>query len=146
MGNEKSKGKELKELLMPKKKNAVLRLEEEEVARCDEFCEHYKEFLNFAKTEREAVDYTVSLIEKKGFREFKPGEGLKPGDKVYVNNRGKAVVMAVIGTEDIRKGVRLCAAHIDSPRLDLKQCPVYEDTELALFKTMIFVYPLHDLA
>ena len=61
--------------------------------------------------------------------------GLKAGDKVYVNNRGKAVIMAVIGSEDIKKGVKLCAAHIDSPRLDLKQCPVYEDTEMALFKT-----------
>ncbi|MGN0620461.1 MAG: aminopeptidase [Porcipelethomonas sp.] len=135
MSNEKTKGNELKELLMLKRKNAVLKMEDDEISRCDDFCEKYKEFLNFAKTEREAVDYTVSLLEKRGFKEFKPGMGLKAGDKIYVNNRGKAVIMAVIGTEDIRKGVRLCAAHIDSPRLDLKQCPVYEDTEMALFKT-----------
>lgn len=135
MSKETTNGGKLKELLMSKKKNAVLRLDEAEIAKCDEFCEQYKVFLDAAKTEREAVDYALELIEKKGFKEFRPGMGLKPGDKVYVNNRGKAIIMAVIGTEDIRNGVRLCAAHIDSPRLDLKQCPVYEDTEMALFKT-----------
>ena len=91
--------------------------------------------MDAAKTEREAVEYTVKLLKDHGFIEFKPGMGLKAGDKVYVNNRGKAVIMAVIGGEGIKKGVKLCAAHIDSPRLDLKQCPVYEDTEMALFKT-----------
>lgn len=135
MSKETTNGGKLKELLMTKRKNAVLRLDEAEITRCDEFCEQYKVFLDAAKTEREAVDYALDLIEKKGFKEFRPGMGLKPGDKVYVNNRGKAIIMAVIGTEDIRNGVRLCAAHIDSPRLDLKQCPVYEDTEMALFKT-----------
>lgn len=135
MSRETTNGGKLKELLMPKRKNAVLRLDEAEITRCDEFCEQYKVFLDAAKTEREAVDYALDLIEKKGFKEFRPGMGLKPGDKVYVNNRGKAIIMAVIGIEDIRNGVRLCAAHIDSPRLDLKQCPVYEDTEMALFKT-----------
>lgn len=135
MSKETTNGGKLKELLMTKRKNAVLRLDEAEITRCDEFCEQYKVFLDAAKTEREAVDYALDFIEKKGFKEFRPGMGLKPGDKVYVNNRGKAIIMAVIGTEDIRNGVRLCAAHIDSPRLDLKQCPVYEDTEMALFKT-----------
>lgn len=135
MSNEKTKGSELKELLTAQKKNAVLRIEESEIDKCDKFCESYKDFLNQAKTEREAAAYAVKLLEKRGFVKFKPGMGLKAGDKVYVNNRGKAVIMAVIGTEDIRNGVRLCAAHIDSPRLDLKQCPVYEDSEMALFKT-----------
>ncbi len=131
----KSKGKQLKEKLMTSKKNSVLKMTEEQVKEADSFCEEYKNFLNNAKTEREAVEYTVDLLEKNGFKPFKPGMGLKAGDKVYVNNRGKAVVMAVIGSEDIRSGVNICAAHIDSPRLDLKQCPVYEDTEMALFKT-----------
>ena len=131
----KSKGKQLKEKLMTNKKNSVLKMTEEQVKEADSFCEEYKNFLNNAKTEREAVEYTVDLLEKNGFKPFKPGMGLKAGDKVYVNNRGKAVVMAVIGSEDIRSGVNICAAHIDSPRLDLKQCPVYEDTEMALFKT-----------
>ncbi|MGN0614510.1 MAG: aminopeptidase [Porcipelethomonas sp.] len=135
MSKEKSEGKLLKESLLSQKKHALLKMEDSEVKKCDEFCEHYKKFLDSAKTEREAVEFTVSLLEEKGYIPFKPGMGLKAGDKVYVNNRGKAVIMAVIGSEDIRNGVNICAAHIDSPRLDLKQCPVYEDTEIALFKT-----------
>lgn len=135
MSKEKSEGKELKKTLLSQKKNAVLKMKSEEIKKSDKFCEGYKKFLDAAKTEREAVDYTVKLLEDHGFIEFKPGMGLKAGDKIYVNNRGKAVIMAVIGSEDIKKGVKLCAAHIDSPRLDLKQCPVYEDTEMALFKT-----------
>ncbi len=135
MSNEKSEGKLLKDALLSQKKNAVLKMDESEVKKSDDFCEEYKNFLNKAKTEREAVEYTVDLLEKKGFVPFKAGMGLKAGDKVYLNNRGKAVIAAVIGSEDIRNGVNICAAHIDSPRLDLKQCPVYEDNELALFKT-----------
>lgn len=135
MGNDKSEGAKLKETLLTQKKNAVLKMDSKQVEKADEFCEGYKKFLNAAKTEREAVEFTVKLLEEKGFVKFTSGMGLKAGDKVYVNNRGKAVMMAVIGSEDISKGVRLCAAHIDSPRLDLKQCPVYEDTEMALFKT-----------
>lgn len=135
MSKEKSEGKILKEKLSSQKKHALLRMDESEVKKSDEFCEDYKKFLDFAKTEREAVDYTVDILEKKGFVPYKIGMGLKAGDKIYVNNRGKAVIAAVIGTEDIKNGVNICAAHIDSPRLDLKQCPVYEDTEMALFKT-----------
>ncbi|MBE6846353.1 MAG: aminopeptidase, partial [Ruminococcus sp.] len=135
MSKEKSEGKLLKESLLSRKKNALLKMDENEVKKSDDFCEDYKKFLDLAKTEREAVEYTVDLLEKKGFVPFKVGMGLKAGDKVYVNNRGKAVIAAVIGSEDIRNGVNICAAHIDSPRLDLKQCPVYEDAEMALFKT-----------
>ncbi|MCI7804708.1 MAG: aminopeptidase [Oscillospiraceae bacterium] len=135
MSKEKSEGKELKKALMSKKENAFLKMKSEDIKKCDKFCEGYKAFLDAAKTEREAVEYTIKLIEDNGFVEYKPGMKLKAGDKIYRNNRGKAVMMAVIGKEDIKKGVRLCAAHIDSPRLDLKQCPLYEDTEMALFKT-----------
>lgn len=135
MSKEKTEGQNLKESLLSQKKHALLKMKESDVKECDNFCEDYKKFLDSAKTEREAVEYTVELLEKKGFVPFKPGMGLKAGDKVYVNNRGKAVIMAVIGSEDIKNGVNICAAHIDSPRLDLKQCPVYEDNEIALFKT-----------
>lgn len=135
MSKEKSEGKELKKALLSKKENAFLKMKSDDIKKCDKFCEGYKAFLDAAKTEREAVEYTIKLIEDNGFVEYKPGMKLKAGDKIYRNNRGKAVMMAVIGKEDIKKGVRLCAAHIDSPRLDLKQCPLYEDTEMALFKT-----------
>ncbi|MCM1226334.1 MAG: aminopeptidase [Clostridium sp.] len=135
MSKEKSEGKKFKESLLSKKENAFLKMDESEIKKCDSFCEGYKAFLDNAKTEREAVEYTIKLIEEKGFTEYKPGMKLKAGDKIYRNNRGKAVIMAVIGEKNIAEGVRLCAAHIDSPRLDLKQNPLYEDTEMALFKT-----------
>ena len=105
MSKEKSEGKELKKALLSQKKNAVLRMKPDDIKKSDKFCEGYKKFLNAAKTEREAVNYTVKLLEDHGFAEFKPGMGLKAGDKVYVNNRGKAVIMAVIGSEEDRKSV-----------------------------------------
>ncbi len=127
--------KELKESLFSDKKNAGLTLKDDEIRKADKFCEKYKTFLDDAKTEREAVDYTLKVLEENGFKEYKIGMELKAGDKIYSNNRGKAVVISVIGSEPIENGVKLCVAHIDSPRLDLKQCPVYEESELALFKT-----------
>ncbi|MBR6669467.1 MAG: aminopeptidase, partial [Ruminococcus sp.] len=107
----------LKEKLFSKKTNAVLDMSAEELKKCDDFCENYKTFLDIAKTEREAVDYTVELLQKNGFKEFKIGMKPSAGDKIYRINRGKAVIAAIIGSEPIEKGVRLCAAHIDSPRL-----------------------------
>lgn len=137
MGKDKEKSvvKELKDSLFYQKKNAGILLKDEDIKKCDKFCEEYKNFLNLAKTEREAVDYVLDFIKKNGFVEYKTGMKLKAGDKIYRNNRGKAIILAVIGTESVENGVRICAAHIDSPRLDLKQCPLYESDELALFKT-----------
>ncbi|MDE7137626.1 MAG: hypothetical protein K2O29_04110 [Ruminococcus sp.] len=127
--------KVLKEKLFMKRKNAVLRMSEAEIAECDSFCESYKDFMDIAKIEREAVAYTIELLKNNGYVEYTAGMQLNAGDKIYRNNRDKAVIMAVIGTAPIEEGVRLCAAHIDSPRLDLKQNPLYEDNEIALFKT-----------
>lgn len=125
----------LKKSLLTERKNAVQILDDAQIAECDKFCEGYKTFLDNGKTEREAAAYAVKLLEKKGFRAWKADEPLKAGDKIYVCNRGKAVVAAVIGKKPLDEGIRLTAAHIDSPRLDLKQSPLYEDNELALFKT-----------
>lgn len=133
--NEKDLAKELKDKLFYQKKHGALRMNQTELDACDKFCDEYKQFLDQAKTERLAVDYSVRALEKAGFRPFVPGMQLSAGDKVYLNNRGKAVIAAIIGTKPLTEGVRLCAAHIDSPRLDLKQCPLYESNELALFKT-----------
>ncbi len=132
---EKSIAKELKEKLFCQRKNGYRRIDSDEEKAVFGFAEEYKNFLDSAKTEREAVCYAVKELEKNGFVEYKKGMELKAGDKIYRNNRGKAVLIAVIGTAPIKDGVRLCAAHIDSPRLDLKQNPLYEDNELALFKT-----------
>lgn len=127
--------KELKEKLFMQRKNGYSRINAEEEKSVMNFAEGYKSFLDSAKTEREAAAAAVKALEEKGFVEYKKGMKLSSGDKIYRNNRGKSVLMAVIGTAPIEEGVRLCAAHIDSPRLDLKQNPLYEDTELALFKT-----------
>lgn len=127
--------KELKEKLLLKRKNAIYDMSDEELADCDKFCEDYKDFMNRSKIEREAVIYSIDLLKKNGYVEYKKGMKLKAGDKIYRNNRDKAILMAVIGKAPIEEGVRLCAAHIDSPRLDLKQNPLYEDNEIALFKT-----------
>ncbi len=101
----------------------------------DDFSEGYKDFLNNAKTEREAASFVIDLAKKHGYTEFVPGEKYKTGEKIFYNNRGKSVILAVIGKKSVIEGVRIAAAHIDSPRLDLKPNPLYEDTELALFKT-----------
>ncbi len=135
MEQEKKAADLLKEQLMITKKNGGTVLSAEEIDRADRFCEGYKAFLDAAKTEREAVESAVSLAEKSGFVPFERGKQYQPGDKIYYNNRGKSLILAVMGTEPIETGVMLAAAHIDSPRLDLKPCPLYEDKELALFKT-----------
>ena len=126
--------KELKERLFINRKNGRF-ADSEVLEKADKYCEGYKKFLDNAKTEREAVKTAVALAEEKGFVPFKIGKEYKEGEKVYFNNRGKTVAFAVIGKESCENGVNITAAHIDSPRLDLKPNPLYEDCELALFKT-----------
>lgn len=103
------------------------------------FCEAYKDFISSCKTERECVTEMVQQAEKAGYRNIdaiiESGETLKPGDKVYANNKGKGLALYLIGEEPLEKGMRILGAHIDSPRLDLKQNPLYEDQELALLDT-----------
>ena len=137
MKNTKETIKEMKEKLFLKKKHALYNMTDEQLAECDSFCEDYKKFMDAAKIEREAVIYSIDFLKENGYVEYKKGMKLNPGDKIYSNNRGKAVMIAVIGTAPISDGVRLCVAHIDSPRLDLKQNPLYEDKELALFKNAL---------
>lgn len=135
MSKENNAVKELKEKLLMPRKNGVYRMTDEELSDCDSFCEGYKNFMDRSKIEREFALNSIELLRNNGFVEYKKGMKLNAGDKIYSNNRGKAVIAAIIGTAPISEGVRLCAAHIDSPRLDLKQNPIYEDNEIALFKT-----------
>jgi len=107
----------------------------EQVAEAAAFCEGYKEFLDRGKTERECVNAAVEMLKKAGYVEFEPGKRYQPGDKVYMNNRGKAVIATTYGTKPVAEGVRINGAHIDSPRLDLKPNPLYEKSEIAFFKT-----------
>lgn len=132
---EESKAKELKEKLFMKKKNSGIIMSDAQIKAADKFAEGYKAFLDKGKTEREAVKAALEIITKAGYTEFDKSKKYKAGDRVYYNNRGKALILAIFGKENIEKGVNILAAHIDSPRLDLKQNPIYEDTELAFFKT-----------
>ena len=127
--------KELSEALLNPRKNGFFKVSEEKLEKADKFCEGYKAFLDSAKTERESVEYAVKAAEKHGFVPFDPAHKYAPGDKVYANNRGKALCLAVIGKEGCRNGVRIAAAHIDNPRLDLKPIPLYESSEMAYLKT-----------
>lgn len=135
MAKQESGAKALKEKLFIGKKNAVQRMSAAELKKCDKFCEGYKKFLDIAKTEREAAVYIENEARTRGFVPFERGKTYKAGDKVYYVNRGKSVILAVIGKEPIERGVNLLAAHIDSPRLDLKQNPLYEKDEVGYFKT-----------
>lgn len=135
MSKEKSRAEELKEKLFYNPKHASEVISQEETDKADAFCEEYKSFLNKAKTEREAVVYVLEKAKKNGFVEFDRAKKYNAGDKVYYNNRGKSIILAVIGKKGLENGTRLSAAHIDSPRLDMKQNPLYEDTEIAYFKT-----------
>ena len=99
------------------------------------YCEDYKRFLNDSRTERECVRNAIALAEAQGFVEYVPGMELKTGDKIYYSNRGKALLLAIMGKKPMSEGAVVAAAHVDSPRLDLKQLPLYEDNELAFLKT-----------
>lgn len=125
----------LKEKLFYDPKHASKLISDEETEAADDFCESYKEFLNNAKTEREATQTVIDLAKANGYVEFIPGEKYTAGEKIYYNNRGKSVILCVIGKKSIINGVKIAAAHIDSPRLDLKPNPLYEDSEMAFFKT-----------
>ena len=128
-------GKQLRKTLQYKKTNGYDRLREGDLEAMNTYCEGYKQYLDGGKTERECVDRTVALAEAMGFRAYERGMALKSGDKVYRVNRGKAVMLAVMGRKGLEHGVNIAAAHIDSPRLDLKQNPLYETDELAFLKT-----------
>jgi aspartyl aminopeptidase len=127
--------KELKKKLLCADQNGYDRIASSELDAMEEYCTKYKTFLQQGKTERECATQTVALAKEHGFREYHRGMALKTGDKVYLCNRAKGVMLAVMGKKSLAEGVQIAAAHIDSPRLDLKPTPLYEDGELAYFKT-----------
>ena len=101
----------------------------------EDYCLGYMEFLNNSRTEREAVNNAIAMAEERGFVEYVPGMELRPGMKLYRNNRGKALMLAVIGRKDLGHGAVIAGAHVDAPRLDLKQIPMYESDEMCFFRT-----------
>ena len=130
-----SKKSEWREKLFYQQKNGYDLIDAEESRLAFAYCEGYKQFLNASRTEREAVREAISIAESEGFVPYVPGMALKAGDRVYQSNRGKALMLAVIGEQPLSEGCVIAGAHVDCPRLDLKQVPMYEDTEMAFFKT-----------
>ena len=126
---------ELRKSLLSAPKNGLSGMTDEQKAEMNAYCKRYAAFMDECKTEREATAWAVREAEKNGFVPFKPGMSVNPGDKIYYNNRDKSIALAVIGTEPLSAGIHICAAHVDSPRLDLKPNPLYEDSEIAYFKT-----------
>ena len=133
---EKSIGKEMLEKLSYTKKNVFEEASSDKIKAIYDYAKGYMAYLDNSKTEREAVQTSVEMLEKCGFTEYKLGDKIVPGDKRYLNQFGKGLVAFKLGSEDIEKcGIRILAAHIDSPRIDLKQVPLYEDSGMGFFKT-----------
>jgi len=132
---EKTLAERKREALLMERKNGWDRIDEAAEKAIEEYCAGYKTYLDRGKTERRAVDYTEELAKAAGFRAYERGMKLNPGDKVYRVNRGKAIMLAVMGEAAMDQGTMIGAAHLDSPRLDLKPMPLYEEAEMAFFKT-----------
>jgi aspartyl aminopeptidase len=127
---------EMFDALSYKKKNVFEQSSSEEIKQIYDYAKGYMQYLDAAKTEREAVTTTISMIEKQGYTEYKLGDALAVGDKKYYNNNGKSLVIFKIGEEKLADdGIRILASHIDSPRIDLKQIPLYEDAGMGFLKT-----------
>ena len=126
---------DLREKLFYEQKNGYDLISTEERLALEEYCRGYMAFLNNSRTEREAVSNAIAEAEARGFVPYMPGMPLKAGDKVYQNNRGKALMLAVIGKKPLSEGSVIAGAHVDAPRVDLKQVTMYETDELCYFKT-----------
>ncbi len=136
MSEKKSKGQQLQKALAYKKKNYYETADKAEKKAIFDYAKGYMAFLDAAKTEREACDFAVKAAQEKGFTEYKFGEKLAAGDKKYFVNRGKSVVVFRVGTKNLEEdGIRIIASHIDAPRIDIKQNPLYEDSGMAFLKT-----------
>ena len=121
--------------LLFQRQNASFFMTAEEINTACEYCKSYINFLNNAKTERETVTAAINLAEKEGFTPWKKGKSLKYGDKVYCSRRGKALILCIMGRKSLTDGISIIASHIDSPRLDLKMQPLYEDSGMAFLDT-----------
>ncbi len=123
------------EKLIYKKQTVYEKADKSVVDAAFAYSEDYKKYLDAGKTERECVKISIEMAKKYGYQEYKLGDKISVGDKLYFNNRGKNLFVFTIGSEPIRNGLRIVAAHVDAPRIDLKQCPLYEDGGMGFFKT-----------
>ena len=126
---------ELKSKLFYEQNNGYDLIDTAERIKCEEYCADYIRYLDASRTEREAVKNAIAEAEASGFVEYVPGMALAPGMKIYQNNRGKALTLAVIGRKSLAEGAVIAGAHVDAPRLDLKQLPLYESDELCYLRT-----------
>ena len=130
-----SEGKELQKKLFNQKKSGWENMNEDYKREIYNYCDSYMNFLNNGKTERKIIKESKYIADTNGFRDIKNIDRLVPGDKVYCINRDKSMYLAVIGYDNIENGLNIIGAHADSPRLDLKPNPLYEDDGFAFFKT-----------
>lgn len=128
-------GEELKDKLFKKRVNGWFKISDELKKEIFEYSERYMEFLNNSKTEREIVQSSVEIAKANGYKDINEVENLSVGDKVYYINKEKSMYLAVIGEDKLENGLNIIGSHADSPRLDLKPNPLYEDQELVYFKT-----------
>ena len=126
---------ELRSKLFYEQKNGYDLIDTEERIKVEDYCKGYMDYLDRSRMEREAVANAIEQAEDLGFVEYVPGMALKAGDNIYKNNRGKSLILAVIGKKPLSEGAVIAGAHVDSPRIDLKQVTLYEQDELAYFKT-----------
>ena len=128
-------GENLKSKLFYERKNVGLKVDETHIRRVHTYCEQYKQFLDSSKTERKACATALQIAEQNGFKAFDCERPFNPGEKFYYVNRNKSIILGVAGKQSLSNGLRIAVAHIDAPRLDLKPNPLFEDSELAFFKT-----------
>ena len=134
--SEKTIGQEMLDKLSYKRKNIYEEATPEKIKAIYDYAEGYKTFLDNSKTEREATNAAIEMVKAKGYTEYKFGDKLSVGDKKYLNQHGKSLIVFCVGENDLEaEGIRILAAHVDSPRLDLKQVPMYEDSGMAFLKT-----------
>ena len=134
--SEKTIGQEMMDKLSYKKKNIYEEATPEKIKAIYDYSEGYKTYLDNAKTEREATDAAIELCKAKGYTEYKFGDKLAVGDKKYFNQHGRSLIVFSVGENDLEQnGIKIVAAHVDAPRLDLKQVPMYEDSGMAFLKT-----------
>ena len=134
--SEKTIGQEMLDKLSYKKRNIYEEATPEKIKAIYDYAEGYKTFLDNSKTEREATETAIEMAKADGFTEYKLGDKLVKGDKKFLNQHGKSLILFKVGEKDLETdGIRIIAAHIDSPRLDLKQVPMYEDSGMAFLKT-----------
>ena len=137
--NEKEKSNKKYDKYTFKYKNAWENIDKKSETACFEFCDSYKAFLDKGKTEREVVSEVIILAEKNGFIDFrklvKNGAQINPGQKIYYINKNKSMILCIVGKNALEHGANIIGSHIDSPRVDLKQTPLYEDTDMAYFET-----------